>query len=65
MTSYSNKSVGAAYFFMLFSFIGVCGIQHFYLGNIWKGVVWLFTFGLLGVGLLWDLFTLPHQVRNL
>jgi hypothetical protein len=34
------------------------------LGNIWKGVVWLFTFGLLGVGLLWDLFTLPHQVRN-
>ena len=62
--SSSLKSVGAAYFFMLFSFIGICGIQHFYLGNIWKGVVWLFTFGLLGVGLLWDLFTLPHQVRN-
>ena len=61
----SNKSVGAAYFFMLFSFIGICGIQHFYLGTVWKGVVWLFTFGLLGVGLLWDLFTLPHQVRNL
>ena len=60
----SNKSVGAAYFFMLFSFIGICGVQHFYLGKGWKGVVWLFTFGLLGVGLLWDLFTLPHQVRN-
>lgn len=60
----NSKSVGAAYFFMLFSFTGVCGIQHFYLGNVWKGVVWLFTFGLLGVGLLWDLFTLPHQVRK-
>ena len=61
----STKSVGAAYFFMLFSFIGICGVQHFYLGKWIKGIIWLFTFGLLGIGLIWDLFTLPHQVRNL
>jgi hypothetical protein len=50
---------------MLFSFIGLCGVQHFYLGKWFKGIIWLFTFGLLGIGLIWDLFTLPHQVRNL
>jgi TM2 domain-containing membrane protein YozV len=48
---------------MLFSFLLVCGLQHFYLGKPLKGLVWLFTFGLLGIGLVWDLFTLPHQVR--
>jgi TM2 domain-containing membrane protein YozV len=61
--SYKPKSVGAAYFWMLFSFVFVCGLQHFYLGKPLKGLVWLFTFGLLGIGLVWDLFTLPHQVR--
>jgi hypothetical protein len=28
------------------------------------GVLYLLTFGLLWVGLIWDLFTLPGQVRR-
>jgi TM2 domain-containing membrane protein YozV len=60
----SERSVGVAYALMLFTFIGICGVQHFYMGKIFRGLLWFFTFGLLGVGLIIDLFTLPRQVRN-
>jgi len=59
------KSTGAAYAFMLFTFIGFCGIQHFYLGKYLRGVIWLLTAGLFGVGLIIDLFTLPSQTRHI
>ena len=62
--SRSGKSVGVAYALMLLSFVGICGIQHFYCGRVLKGLIWLFTFGLLGIGLIIDLFTLPRQVRT-
>lgn len=45
------------------SVIGVCGVQHFYLGKIGRGVLWLFTLGLFGVGLIIDVVTLPKQVN--
>lgn len=61
----SDRRVGVAYALMLFSLIGICGVQHFYLGKIFRGLLWFFTFGLLGVGLLIDLFTLPRQVRKI
>ena len=56
------KDVGVAY--LLWFFFGVLGIHHFYLGKTGRGVLWLLTGGLLGVGLLVDLFTLPSQVRQ-
>jgi TM2 domain-containing membrane protein YozV len=58
-----QKSVGTAYLLWLFSFIGICGLQHFYLGKPLRGLLWLFTLGLLGVGVLYDLFALPSQTR--
>ena len=64
MTRLAPKETGIAYALMLFSLIGVCGIQHFYLGKIGRGILWLLTGGLLGVGLIIDLFTLPQQVKN-
>ena len=57
------KDVGIAYLFWLASFVLVCGLQHFYLGRIVRGVIWLLTAGLLGVGTLYDLFFLRSQVR--
>jgi TM2 domain-containing membrane protein YozV len=60
----SERSVGVAYALMLFTLIGICGVQHFYMGKIFRGLLWFFTFGLLGIGLIIDLFTLPRQVRN-
>ena len=58
------KDVGVAYLMMLFTLVGICGIQHFYMGKVGRGLLWLFTFGLLGVGVMVDLFTLPSQVRQ-
>ena len=59
------KETGIAYALMLFTLIGVCGIQHFYMGKIGRGVLWLLTGGLLGVGIVIDLFTLPSQVKTI
>ena len=58
------KSAGVAYLMMLFSFIGICGIQHFYLGKTGRGILWLLTLGVFGIGLIIDLFTLPAQTRQ-
>lgn len=58
------KETGIAYALMLFTLIGVAGIQHFYMGKIGRGILWLLTFGLLGVGTIIDLFTLPSQIKS-
>lgn len=58
------KSAGVAYLMMLFGLIGICGIQHFYLGKVGRGILWLLTWGLFGVGSIIDLFTLPSQTRT-
>jgi hypothetical protein len=59
------KEVGIAYALMLFTLVGVAGIQHFYLGKVGRGVLWLLTFGLLGIGTIVDLFTLPSQTKTI
>ncbi len=56
------KNLGVAY--LLWFFLGILGIHHFYLGKVGRGLLWLLTGGLLGIGLLVDLFTLPSQVRQ-
>jgi TM2 domain-containing membrane protein YozV len=55
------KSTGVAYLWWLF--LGAFGAHHFYLGKTGRGLLYLFTLGLLGVGCLVDLFTLPAQTR--
>jgi TM2 domain-containing membrane protein YozV len=59
------RSIGAAYAFMLFTLIGLAGIQHFYMGKIGRGILWLVTFGLFGIGTIVDLFTLPSQMKTI
>jgi len=58
------KDKSIAFLLTLLGFIGIAGIQHFYLGNIGRGVIWLFTFGLLGLGTVVDLFTIGSQVDS-
>ncbi|WP_411905885.1 TM2 domain-containing protein [Rhizobium mayense] len=52
--------------FLLWAFwaIGICGLHRFYLGRTWTGLLWLFTFGLIGFGTLFDLFFLGSMVRQ-
>lgn len=58
------KELGIAYGLMLFTLVGVAGVQHFYLGKIGRGVLWLLTFGVFGIGTFIDIFTLPSQVKT-
>lgn len=59
----SGKSQIAA--FLLCFFFGVLGIHRFYLGYTIVGVLYLFTFGLLGFGAFIDLILLifPNGLR--
>lgn len=54
------KSKGIAY--LLWFFLGWAGIHRFYVGKIVSGIIYLFTFGLLGFGWFIDLFLLSGYV---
>ena len=58
----NQKSTGVAY--LLWLFLGGLGVHQFYLGKTGRGLLYLFTFGGLLIGVLIDLFTLPAQVRQ-
>ncbi len=57
-------SIGVAYLLWLISGFGVLGFHRFYLGKIGTGLIYLLTGGLFGIGSVYDLITLPIQVRE-
>jgi TM2 domain-containing membrane protein YozV len=59
------KSLGVAYLFWIFGLFGIAGLQHFYLGKFGRGLLWLLTVGLFGIGTIVDFFTLPSQTKNI
>lgn len=58
------KNKGTAYLLWFISIFGVLGFQHFYMGKIGKGILWLLTGGVFGLGAVIDLFTLGSAVDN-
>ncbi|MDN4475832.1 NINE protein [Demequina sp. SYSU T00192] len=50
--------------YILWFFLGLFGIHHFYMGKIGRGILWLLTGGLFFIGWIVDLFTIPSQVRT-
>lgn len=48
----SPKSKGMAA--VLCFFLGGLGIHRFYVGKVGTGLLWLFTFGLFGIGIIVD-----------
>ena len=43
-------------------FLGIFGINRFYMGKWLSGLLWLVTGGLFGIGYIYDLFMLNEQV---
>ena len=58
------KSTGTAYVLWALCIVGLCGIHRFYAGKALTGLIWLFTFGLLGFGQLIDLVLIPGMITN-
>ena len=49
---------------ILLAVLGVFGVHRFYQGKIITGCLYLFTLGLCGFGVLYDLFTLNRQIAD-
>ena len=49
---------------VLLTFVGVFSIHRFYLGKWITGVFYLLTFGLLGIGVAYDFWTLNDQISE-
>jgi TM2 domain-containing membrane protein YozV len=49
----------------LLTFVGVLGLHRFYLGKIFTGLLYLFTAGFLGLGILYDFWTLNNNISML
>ena len=54
-----SKAVG-----YLFWLIGFTGAHRFYYGRPLTGILWFFTFGLLGIGWIVDAFLIPSMDRE-
>ena len=50
---------------ILLTFLGIFGIHRFYLGKWGTGLLYLVTCGLLGIGIIYDFWTLNSQVSEL
>lgn len=49
---------------ILLTFLGIFGIHKFYMGKIVSGIIWLVSGGLLGLGILYDYWTLNEQINE-
>jgi TM2 domain-containing membrane protein YozV len=47
---------------ILLTFLGIFGIHRMYMGKWLTGILYLFTGGLLGIGIIYDFWTLNDQV---
>lgn len=57
-----ETKVSSAYFLWLACFLQLHGLHRLYNGKVFTGLLWLCTFGLLGVGQLVDLVLIPNMV---
>jgi len=59
-----RPSTSTAFLLWLACALGLFGIHRFYLGRTWTGILYLCTFGLMGVGQLVDLVRLRQMVQD-
>ena len=49
---------------VLLTFTGFLGFHRFYMGKLGTGLIYLFTFGLCGIGIIYDYWTLNEQISS-
>ena len=59
---YSEGDTSYTLAWVLLTFLGIFGIHRFYQGKWVTGIVYLFTVGLFGVGIIYDYWTLNDQI---
>ena len=47
---------------LLLVFLGIFGVHRMYMGKVWSGILYLLTFGLFGLGYIYDMWTLNDQI---
>ena len=57
-----ETKVSSAYILWLGCLLQLHGLHRLYNGKVFTGLLWLFTFGLLGVGQVIDLVLIPNMV---
>ena len=55
---------GLGYLLWCGSFVGLAGLHRIYLGKYGTGILWMLTFGLGGVGQIFDLLAMKKLVRD-
>lgn len=50
---------------VLLTFLGIFGIHRFYMGKWISGIIYLLTGGIIGLGVLYDFWTLNDQVSEI
>ena len=63
-SSLTPYNVPTAYILWALCFCGLSGLHRLYVGQIGLGLLWLFTWGLCGVGNFIDLFLIPSMVES-
>lgn len=58
------NNIGYSYLFWAACLLGLSGCHRIYNGKIFTGIVWLFTYGLFGVGQFIDLLLIPGMVEE-
>ena len=58
------RSVGVGYALWALCLLGIAGVHRFYAGKYITGVIWLLTWGLLGIGLIIDLFLMNGMIED-
>ena len=58
------RRLDLSYLLWCLSLVGICGVQRIYNRRPLCGVLYLLSFGLLGIGTVVDLFLIPSLVRH-
>lgn len=62
---YSAGPISYSVAWLLLTFLGVFGLHRFYMGKWLTGLLYLLTFGCLGIGVFYDFWTLNGQVSEM